>query len=201
MIHRNWRLGLVAVCVLGWLASSCETTVTSTNLSSQAQAPTRTLLAPGDTLRFTFPGAPELNQTQKIRSDGRVSLPLVGEVEAARRTVGQLQNDLMAMYKSQLKASEVVVSVEGGTATVVVSGAVPKPGRVAFERPTTVFQAIMESGGVTEFGSLRNVRLIRTISGVQQTQIMDLRPIVGGVPTKAFYVRDGDVIYVPQSAF
>ena len=73
--------------------------------------------------------------------------------------------------------------------------------RRARQRFREVEQAIMQAGGVTEFGSLKNVRLIRTINGVQQMQVMDMRPALAGAPTRAFYVRDGDVIYVPQSAF
>lgn len=200
----SWaRPAVLASACLGVLvlSAACGTQVVSTNLSAQAQPPSRVLLSPGDSVRLTFSGAPELNQSQKIRADGRLSLPLVGEVEAAHKTVGSLQAELAALYKSQLKNSDVVVSVEGGTATVIVSGAVQRPSKIAFEKPTTVYQAIMESGGATEFGSLKSVRLTRTISGVERTQVMDLRPTIAGVATRAFYVRDGDVIYVPQSAF
>jgi len=181
--------------------SSCETPVSSTTFSGQAAPPARVTLLPGDVVRLTFAGAPELNQAQKIRADGKLSLPLVGEVSAAGKTIGQLQGELAGLYKSQLQTSEVTVSLESSLTTVVISGAVGKPGKIAFERPTTVFQAIMEAGGATEFGNLSHVRLIRTIRGVQQSQVMDLRPTLRGQATRAFYVRDGDIIYVPQSMF
>ena len=84
---------------------------------------------------------------------------------------------------------------------MVVSGAVQKPGKIVFDRPTTVFQAIMESGGPSEFGNLSRVRLVRTVNGVQRGQSMDLRPTLQGAPTRPFYVRDGDIIYVPPSMF
>jgi protein involved in polysaccharide export with SLBB domain len=181
--------------------TSCETTVSSTTFSGQAAPPARVTLLPGDVVRLTFAGAPELNQAQKIRADGKLSLPLVGEVSAAGKTIGQLQGELAELYKSQLKTSEVSVSLESSLTTVVVSGAVQKPGKIVFERPTTVFQAIMESGGQSEFGNLSKVRLIRTINGVQHSQVMDLRPTLRGAATRAFYVRDGDIIYVPPSMF
>lgn len=181
--------------------SSCETQVSSTTFSGQAAPPARVTLLPGDVVRLTFAGAPELNQAQKIRADGKLSLPLIGEVAAAGKTIGQLQGELVELYKSQLKTSEVTVSLESSLTTVVVSGAVQKPGKIVFERPTTVFQAIMESGGATEFGNLSHVRLVRTVGGVQRSQLMDLRPTLRGAATRAFYVRDGDIIYVPQSMF
>ena len=82
------------------------------------------ILASGDVLKLTFSAAPELNQSQKIRADGKLSLPLVGEVDAAGKTVGQLQGELIQLYKSQLKTPEVTVSLEASVTTVVVSGAV-----------------------------------------------------------------------------
>ena len=86
-------------------------------------------------------------------------------------------------------------------AQVVVSGAVSKPTKLTFERPTTVFQAVMEAGGVSEYGNLKRVHLIRVVNDKQLTQVLDLRPDISGKTTNALYVKDGDVIYVPQSAF
>jgi hypothetical protein len=59
----------------------------------------------------------------------------------------------------------------------------------------------MEAGGVNEFGNLRNVHLIRTAHGQQTTLTLDLRPTLEGRSTHAVYVRNGDVIYVPESMF
>jgi polysaccharide export outer membrane protein len=152
-------------------------------------------------IKLTFPAATEFNQTQKIRADGKVSLPLIGEVTAAGKRVVDFQRELVGLYKPQLRNSEVVVTVESSVAQVVVSGAVTKPAKLTFERPTTVFQAIMEAGGANEFGSLKRVHLIRVVNGQQLTQVLDLRPTASGKTTSAYYVRDGDVIYVPASPF
>ena len=173
----------------------------STTFSGQADVPQHVILASGDVLKLTFSAAPELNQSQKIRADGKLSLPLVGEVDAAGKTVGQLQGELIQLYKSQLKTPEVTVSLEASVTTVVVSGAVNHPSKIAFERPTTVFQAIMEAGGPSEFGTLKHVRLVRTVNGVQKSQVMNVHDTLIGQGTKPFYVRDGDVIYVPQTTF
>ncbi len=167
----------------------------------QASAPTAVTLVSGDVIKLSFPGAPELNQSQKIRTDGKVNLPLVGEVDAAGRTIPTLQSELVRRYKSELKTSTVIVTLESSVTEVIVSGAVGHPARLTFERPTTIFQAIMEAGGVSEFGSLRNVHLVRLMNGAQHTQVLDLRPTVSGQTTRPFYVRDGDVIYVPRSIF
>jgi len=133
--------------------------------------------------------------------DGKLSLPLIGEVSAAGKTITGLQAELSESYKSQLKNSDVLVTLESAPTQVVISGAVVKPTKIAFEKPTTVFEAIMEAGGANAYGNLKNVRLIRTVNGVQQSQSLDLAPMLKVAATKPFYVRDGDVIYVPQSLF
>jgi polysaccharide export outer membrane protein len=189
-----------AACV-AWLFSSCGETGGSANLASQSAPPTRVTLAAGDTIRLTFSGAPELNQAQKIRADGKLSLPLIGEFDAAGKTVPGLQSELSTAYKSQLKNSDVLVTLENAPATVTISGAVAKPDKIVFDKPTTVFQAIMQAGGGTAFGNMKAVRLIRTVKGVQQSQVLNLTPILRGEPSTPFYVRDGDIIWVPQTMF
>jgi protein involved in polysaccharide export with SLBB domain len=198
---RNVAGFICTLALVAFAAVGCQTDANSTTLSGQAEVPKHVILAPGDVVKLTFSANPELNQSQKIRADGKLSLPLIGEVDAAQKTIVQLQSELVQLYKPQLKTPEVTVSLEGSTTTVTVSGAVAKPGRIAFERPTTVFQAIMEAGGPTAFGNLGHVRLIRTISGIQKSQVLDLHRMLKGEESRPFYVRDQDVIYVPQSTF
>jgi polysaccharide biosynthesis/export protein len=187
-------LTLLAIAEIG-----CQTETTGGSLSGQAEVPRHVILASGDVVKLTFSSAPELNQSQKVRTDGKLSLPLVGEVDAAGKTVGQLQAELIQLYKSQLKTPEVTVSLEASVTSVTVSGAVNHPGKLAFERPTTVLQAIMEAGGPNAYGTLKRVRLMRVVNGVYKSQLMDLHDLSKEV--KPFYVRDNDVIYVPQSTF
>jgi polysaccharide export outer membrane protein len=191
---------LASLVIASALLGSCEYPATGP-LPEQMVAPTQVTLTSGDVIKLTFSGAPELNQSQKIRSDGKINLPLIGEVDAAGKTIGSLQTEIALRYKPQLQNTTVVVTLESSVTQVVVSGAVAKPAKLSFDRPTTVVQAIMEAGGVSEFGSLRRVHLIRIINGQQHTQILDLSSIMRGEPTKPYYVRDGDIIYIPQSPF
>ena len=170
-------------------------------LPNQPTFNTPVVLSPGDVIKLSFPGSNELNQSQKIRADGKLSLPLIGEVTAAGKTLPAFQTELAKLYKTQLRNADVLVTLESGTATVVVSGYVSKPGKFSFDRPTTVFQAIMEAGGVSEYGNLGKVRLIRTVNGQQQTQTLNLKSAMGGKTTNVYYVKDGDVIYVAQRLF
>jgi len=141
------------------------------------------------------------DQTQKIRRDGKVSLPLIGEVTAAGKRVIDFQNQLINRYESHLDNAEVPVTLENGTENVIVSGFANKPGTYPFDRPTTVYQAVMEAGGVSDYGSPSNVHLTRIINGEQRTETINLRPAIRGTPIKPKYVQDGDVIYISRSWF
>jgi polysaccharide export outer membrane protein len=188
--------GLVSI-----LCAGCQGSGTGASLQEREAPPSSVILSSGDVVKLSFSGAPELNQSQKIRVDGKINLPLVGEVDAAGKTIGTLQEDLASRYKPQLKNTTIVVTLESATSRVVVSGAVNKPRTLSFDRPTTVFQAIMEAGGVNQYGNLRKVRLFRVTNGEQHTEVLNLKSTMSGHTTRAYYVRDGDIIFVPQSAF
>ena len=193
-------VGMVAIAGILTGIAGCQT-ASRTPLPNQPSTNTAVTLSPGDVIKLSFPGSTDLNQSQKIRTDGKVSLPLIGEVTAAGKTLPDFQSELIKLYKSQLRNNDVLVTLESGTATVVVSGYVSKPGKFSFDRPTTVFQAIMEAGGVGAYGSLSKVRLMRTAGGEQRTQVIDLKAAMSGQTAKIPYVKDGDVIYVGQRLF
>jgi len=86
-------------------------------------------------------------------------------------------------------------------ASVIVSGFVNRPGSFTFDRPTTVYQAIMTAGGVSDYGSASNIHLTRIIDGIQRTERINLRPSIHGEPIYPKYVQDGDVIYISRSLF
>jgi polysaccharide biosynthesis/export protein len=199
---RSFRAG--ACGIVGTLAiffvllcTGCQQPQTG-SLPEQLVSQTPNYLNAGDVIKISFPGAPELNQTQKVGTDGTVSLPLVGDVHAAGKSPGELQSELANLYKPQLQDSEVLVTVENRAIPIVVSGAVQKPGKIVFERPATVLEAIMEAGGFTPQADLKRVSVIRIVKGQHLTQHYDLRSVLRGSPTGAVYVSGGDVIYVPE---
>jgi polysaccharide biosynthesis/export protein len=186
-------LGLAMLSIL--LFAGCQA-YTGETLPESAAGQHPGVLSAGDMIRVSFTTAPELNQSQKIEPDGRVSLPLIGQVYATGKTTGQLQEELTNLYKSQLQNSEVLVTLETVAIPIVVSGEVQKPGKVVFERPATVLEAIMEAGGFTAYGDPKKIAVIRQVNGVQHTQIIDLSEVLHGKPGRVMYVSAGDVIYV-----
>ena len=158
-------------------------------------------LSPGDVIKLSFAEETDLDQVQKIRRDGKISLPFLGEVTAAGKRVIDLQRELVHRYDEYLENSDVLVILENGSATVIISGFANRPGPVTFDRPTTVYQAIMQAGGVSDYGSLSSIHLTRIIDGVQRTETINLRSSIRGKPIYPKYIQDGDVIYISRSLF
>jgi len=204
-IHRNIRgaraiFGVCAFLVFAALAcGGCQSALPP--LPYPPGPKTAVRLSPGDVIKASYADETIPDQTQKIRRDGKVSLPLIGEVTAADKRVIDFQHELVRRYEGQLDNPEVLVTLENGAATVIVSGFANKPGPIPFDRPTTVYQAVMEAGGVSDYGSASNVRLTRIINGRQLSETINLRPAIHGEPLRPEYVQDGDVIYIARSWF
>jgi polysaccharide export outer membrane protein len=202
--HRRREPGgsacLFAFLVVGTLAcASCQSPLPPLPNPPGPHTPVR--LSPGDVIKVAYADESVPDQTQRIRRDGKVSLPLIGQLTAAGKRPIDFQQELVSDYEGKLDNSEVLVTLENGTATVTVSGFANKPGVYPFDRPTTVYQAIMEAGGVSDYGSLSNIHLTRIINGVQYTEGINLRPSIRGKPIQPKYVQDGDVIYIARSLF
>jgi polysaccharide export outer membrane protein len=191
---------LLAFLAFAALACGCQTP-SLPPLPNPPGPKTAVRLSPGDTIKVSYSDETVPEQTQKIRRDGKVSLPYLGEVTAAGKRVIDFQRELVSGYEDHLDNPEVLVTLETSAASVIISGFANKPGKYAFDRPTTVFQAIMEAGGVSDYGSLRNIHLTRIINGVERTETISLRPNIRGQPTQPEYVQDGDVIYISRSLF
>jgi len=196
----NPRPCLFASLVAAALAcAGCQTTLPP--LPNPPGPKTVVRLLPGDEIKVAYADESVSDQKQTIRRDGKISLPLIGEMTAAGKRLMELQDEIKSRYEGRLDNSEVLVTLEKGTASVIVSGFANKPGKVDFDRPKTVYQAIMQSGGVSDYGSLRNIRLTRIINGEQRTETINLKPTIHGEPTRPEYVQDGDVIYISRSWF
>jgi polysaccharide export outer membrane protein len=159
-------------------------------------------LREGDLLKITFPGSPNLDTTQPIRRDGKLNMPLVGEVAAAGMTPVELQDKLVQAYASQLSTKEVVVSVQSSTFPVYVTGEVMHPGKVSSDHPIDALQAVMEAGGFNyDTADMKNVRIDRIENGVMKHYTVNLKSLLKGDETKPFYLKPDDIIYVPQRLF
>ncbi len=157
------------------------------------------VLHEGDSIRISFPGAPSLNTITPIQRDGRISLQLVGEVQAAGLTTKQLEAELLKLYGPQLQTKEVAVGVESSAFQLYVSGAVLRPGKIVSDRPLTVLQAIMEAGGFDYTkANLKAVKVIRTENGRTEHYRVNLKGVLNGDDSEQFALKPSDIIFIPE---
>lgn len=156
-------------------------------------------LQAGDVIKITFPGAQTLDTTQQIRRDGKINLSMVGEVQADDKTPAELEKLLVQLYSSQIVSKELTVTVVSSSFAVFVTGAVLRPGKIQPDRPITAFEAIMEAGGFDYAkANTKAVVVIRTENGRSKNFNVNLKKVLDGKETEAFYLKSHDVVYVPE---
>jgi len=157
------------------------------------------LLHEGDTVKVAFPGAPNLNTVQPIRRDGRITLPIIGEVKVVGMTPADLEKELVRQYGPQLQSKEVNVSLESVAFPVYVTGSVLRPGKVVSDRPLTALEAVMEAGGFDYLkANLKKVRVIRSENGQTQHIELNLKGVLKGGEADNFKLKPSDIVYVPE---
>lgn len=197
--------GLLAVSSAGLLASAffllaaCSPAPNYSIPSNVYSATPKGTLSVGDKIRVAYPGAPEFDQAYKIQADGKIGLPMVGNVTASGRTASSLQSTVTAMYDKHLNDPTVIISLEEPAASVYVSGEVGAPGKVPLDRSISALEAVMEVGGFSKFANPKKVYVIRTEEGRQKRYALNLADPLSGNESKAFYLRPYDVVYVDRS--
>jgi len=159
------------------------------------------VLREGDSIKIAFPGAPNLDTTQQVRRDGKITLSLGGEIVAAGKTPADIEKEILTLHGDQLAVKQVVVTVTSSAYPVYVSGAVLRPGKILADRPMTVLEAIMEAGGFDHAkADLKKVKVLREFEGQTVSYTIDMRKVLEGPDsgTKPFYLKPADKIHVPQ---
>lgn len=158
------------------------------------------VLREADVVKITFPGTDSLNTTQTIRRDGKITMPMVGEVVAAGKTPAEFEAELVKLYEKELVSSkEITVTVQSAAYPVFITGAVNRPGKLMSDHPMTVLEAIVESGGFAMKANLKHVRIIRTMpDGKTKNYTVNLRGIESGEPIDIFYLQPSDMVFVPE---
>jgi protein involved in polysaccharide export with SLBB domain len=179
--------------------SSAELADARAAQAHSGQATDPLLLREGDTVRLTFPGAPNLNAVQAIRRDGKLALALVGEVQAAGLTPADLEKKLLELYGPQLQTKELTVTLESSAFPVYVTGAVLKPGKVVSDHPLTALEAISEAGGFDmNKADLKRIRVIRNDGTKTEYFSLNLKAYIAGKNTYIFHLKPSDILFVPE---
>jgi polysaccharide export outer membrane protein len=156
-------------------------------------------IGPQDVLRVDVWKEPEISRVAPVRPDGRISLPLLNDVQAAGLTPTQLANVIAEGLKKYINNPQVTVGVnEINSRRVYVTGEVLKPGAFPLQPGMTVLQALAISGGFTQFARIKGIYILRTEGGKQVRHEFNYKDVVKGKkPELNILVQPGDVIVVP----
>ena len=155
-------------------------------------------LGTGDKLRVEVYKEPQLSQNLQIRPDGKITLPLLGDVVAAGVTPRDLTDTLTERFREFLNTPVVTVIVAEAVPPVVyVLGEVNNPGAQSLAGPTTVLQALSLAGGFKDFANQKNIRILRNRpDGTVQTVPFNYKDAIKSA-SKPMMVVPGDTIIVP----
>jgi polysaccharide biosynthesis/export protein len=157
------------------------------------------ILGPGDTLFVSVWKDPAMTQTVPVRPDGKISFPLIGEIQAGGRSVAQVKAEMEEKISRYVPDPVLTVGVqEIRSMLIYVIGRVNSPGRFAINSNLSVLQALAMAGGCNPFADTKNIRVFRKAGN--QTLIMDFNyneVSAGKNLDQDIMLERGDVIVVP----
>ncbi len=158
------------------------------------------LIGPDDVVRITFWQQPDLNTVTRVRQDGKISLPVLGEIEAADLSSRELEENIVrgiSIYNKVISQARVEIA-EYNSRKVFVTGEVYRPGKYTFEFIPNLWEILREAGGPRERAVLTDISVVRAGQeagkkiSVNLTQILET-----GDFSKFPVLRPGDTIIVP----
>lgn len=157
------------------------------------------VIGPDDVLDVSVWKEQDLTRSLQVRPDGRISMPLLNDVQAAGFTPSQLAQNISEKLKKYLTAPQVTVIVtQINSQRVYVIGEVTRPGAYPLLPGMTILQAISSAGGLTQFANSKKIFLMRNENHIQTKypfsykEVLDGRKAEENLPVKA-----GDTIVVP----
>jgi len=195
--HRALGSLFIFLAALVAATTGCETT-RGRAMTAENMVPTVLALAPGDVLDITFASATIMNAMRRVGPEGSITMPTIGQVQVAGKTVAQVEAELKDRYAKELQDPELFVNLAQSGNVIYVSGSVARPGRIVLERPLTALEAILEAGGFTPDANLKKVTVIRYEGEHNTTYELNLQPVYSGGPVSPFYLMPRDVVNVPK---
>jgi len=153
-----------------------------------------------DLLEINVWNEPGLTKSVPVRSDGKISVPLIGEIEASGRTPIELKEEITAKLRSYLTAPDVTVTVlQINSQKFNILGRVLRPGSYPLLSTTTVLDAIAEAGGFQDFAKQKGVYILRHAADGSEMRIpFNYKEVIRGIhPDENIRLKPNDTIVVP----
>jgi polysaccharide export outer membrane protein len=206
---KRWnRVAALAACL--WL-TACATggnTMAPPRVDAASPVVDAYLIGVDDQLQVTVWHNPDLSVSVPVRPDGKITVPLVGDIPAGGRTTDQVGAEIQQKLAQYIRDPQVAVILTAlrsheYLSRVRVTGAVRSPISIPYRQGMTVLDAVLAAGGTTEFAAPDRTELYRRNSaGTSQAYSIRLEKILQkGDLANNYPVQPGDVITVPQRTF
>jgi polysaccharide export outer membrane protein len=166
------------------------------------------VIGPGDNLQVSVYRMPELSATLPVRPDGRMSLPLIPDIEAAGKTPTQLAKDIETQLRQYVREPTVSVMVTSFTGMpgrqVRIIGEAAQPMTIPYVEGMTVLDVVIRAGGLTRYASGNRAEIIRRENPEARPQTIRVRLsdlIRDGDISQDIAMRPGDTLIIPQGWF
>ncbi len=181
-------------------ASSATAEAVKTVPAPRAAVPDEFVIGVGDLLAINVWKEAEISKALPVRSDGRISLPLIGEVQASGLTPRQLEAEVTKRLKDYVADPSVTVVVqEIHSQKINVLGMVSHPGSFPLVKPMTVVDAIATAGGFRDFAKQKNVYVLHKDESGRETRLpVNYKDVIKAVhPEQNIELQNGDTVVVP----
>jgi len=200
--HHNLTLLISVIGIL--LATGCSSPKLET-ASYSVKAPAY-VIGPGDTVNIFVWGNEELSASVPVRPDGRITTPLVEDVEASGKTPSQLARSMEQRLKRFIKNPIVTVIVTDfvgrHSEQIRVIGKAQKPQAIPYTENMTLLDVMIAVGGLTDFAAGNSARIVREINGEQKEFGVRLNDLIKyGDISKNVDMQPGDILIIPESFF
>jgi polysaccharide biosynthesis/export protein len=162
----------------------------------RSTAPDTYRIGPEDTLQITVWKNNDISRSVIVRPDGKISLPLVNDVQAAGLTPLELRTELtrkLAEYMPTPEVSVIVSDIKSFKVSVI--GEVPRPGRFELKGWTTVLDILALAGGFTQYASRSRIVILQSDGKTMKRIPFNYNKVAEG--QENFYLRNGDIVLVP----
>lgn len=156
-------------------------------------------IGPEDVLNISVWKEPDFSATIPVRPDGKVSLPLIGDIQAAGKTPEVLTADLTTLLKKYVEQPRVTVMVTAiNSRRVFLLGEITRPGPIVITPGMTVLQAVAAAGGPTVYANSKKMYVLRNENGKQSRFPFNYKNAIrGDVGSQNILLKPGDTIVVP----
>ena len=203
MFKTSW---CVAVAGLVLMLGACTSSQAPAPISAGKSPNLHYIIGPGDSLNIQVWRNPEVSASVPVRPDGKISTPLVEDLDAANKTPSQLARDIEKALAKFIQDPIVTVIVTGFVgpydSQVRVIGQAARPQALQYREKMTLLDVMIAVGGITDFAAGNKASIVRNVDGKQQQFRVRLESLIrDGDISANVEVLPGDILVIPESFF